>query len=166
MELDPIWLNRLIGVALIALFILIWKPLHKRFRWWAIILASFCFGLGGFLAFFARTPVEIFVVAFLIAGGIASLYEGRQKPIEQRKPTVAWMVIHGLWDQLAKEGLPADEIDRLKRLTPEEKARLMETFKVPPKPKRLKQKRDWDDWYLINPTTDRGRYQGKYLSDD
>jgi hypothetical protein len=38
---------------------------------------------------------------------------------------VAWAAIHGLWDQLAKEGIPADEIERLKKLTQEERARLM-----------------------------------------
>lgn len=138
MELDAIWLNRLIAVALIVLLVLIWKPLHRRFRGWAIIFASFGFALGGFLALIARTPGEIFAVAFLIAGSIAALYGGRQKPIEQRKPTVAWMVIHGLWDQLAKEGLPADEIERLKRLTPEEKMGLMAAIRAPhkhPKPR-------------------------------
>jgi hypothetical protein len=117
--------------GMIVLFILIWKPLHRRFRWWAIIFASFGFALGGFLALIARTPGEIFAVVFLIAGSIAALYEGRQKPIEERRPTVAWMVVNGLWDQLAKEGLPPDEIERLKRLTPEERARLMEQIKRP-----------------------------------
>lgn len=131
MELDAIWLNRLIAVALIVLLVLIWKPLHRRFRWWAIIFASLGFAIGGFLALIARTPGEIFAVAFLIAGSIAALYGGRQKPIEQRKPTVAWMVIHGLWDQLAKEGLPPDEIERLKRLTPEERAGLMAEIMKP-----------------------------------
>jgi len=131
MELDAIWLNRLIAVALIVLLVLIWKPLHKRFRGWAIIFASLGFAIGGLAALFARTPGEIFAAAFIIAGSIAALYGGRQKPIEQRKPTVTWMVVNGLWGQLAKEGLPADEIERLKRLTPEERARLMAEIRKP-----------------------------------
>lgn len=158
MELDPIWLNRLIGVALIALFILIWKPLHKRFRWWAIIFASFGFALGGFLALIARTPGEIFAVVFLIAGSIAALYEGRQKPIEERRPTVAWMVVNGLWDQLAKEGLPPDEIERLKRLTPEERARLMAELKRPVEKLKLRGREEVSHIY--------GTFPGDYIWDE
>lgn len=117
--------------GMIVLFILIWKTLRRRFRWWAIIFASFGFALGGLIALNARTSGEIFAAVFLIAGSIAALYEGRQKPVEERRPAVAWMVVHGLWDQLAKEGLPPDEIERLKRLTPEERAGLMAAIKVP-----------------------------------
>jgi len=74
-------------------------------------------------------------LAFSISAVAAILFllTNRQKPIEERRPTVAWMVVHGLWNQLAKEGLPANEIERLKKLTPEERARLGESFRVPAK---------------------------------
>lgn len=151
MELDAIWLNRLIAVALIVLLVLIWKPLHKRFRGWAIIFASLGFGLGGFLALIARTPGEIFAAAFIIAGSIAALYGGRQKPIEQRKPTVTWMVVNGLWDRLAKAGVPADEIEQLKRLTPEERARLMKQldYNGRPSPHDERWVRGSDGYYYL-----------------
>jgi len=144
--------------GMIVLFVLIWKPLHRRFRWWAIIFASFGFALGGFLALIARTPGEIFAVVFLIAGSIAALYEGRQKPIEERRPTVAWMVVNGLWDQLAKEGLPPDEIERLKRLTPEERARLMAELKRPVEKLKLRGREEVSHIY--------GTFPGDYIWDE
>lgn len=158
MELDAIWLNRLIAVALIVLLVLIWKPLHRRFRGWAIIFASLGFAIGGLAALFARTPGEIFAAAFIIAGSIAALYGGRQKPIEQRKPTVAWMVVNGLWGQLAKEGLPPDEIERLKRLTVDERARLMAELKWPLEKLKLRERNEVTHIY--------GTFPGDYIWDE
>ncbi|WP_126448300.1 hypothetical protein [Sulfuricystis multivorans] len=116
-----------IVVSLLAIPSIPFLILKKWFRLQAIVLASF--GLVTAIAF--SVDGSFLWAAFFIVGSIAALYEGRQKPIEQRKPTVAWMVVHGLWDQLEKEGLPADEIERLKKLTPEERERLMAFIRRP-----------------------------------
>jgi hypothetical protein len=116
-------------VGLLALFILAWKPLYRRFRGWAIISAYLLFALA--MVALIVTPHDHYTwKAFFICMAVATLIllMYRQKPIEERRPTgptVVWAVIHGLWDQLAEKGVPADEIERLKKLTQEERARLM-----------------------------------------
>lgn len=120
----------LVICLLLPPLVIAWEPLYRRFRAKAI-LSSYC-GLlcglmliGPFLVGKGTSIAQVLFSAIFLTVAVLILKDGRRKPIEQRKPTVAWMVVNGLWDQLAKEGLPADEIERLKRLTPEERARLM-----------------------------------------
>jgi hypothetical protein len=121
MKVELLWF-----VGLFALFILAWKPLHRRFRGWAIIRAYLLFALAMAAPIFAPHEHNTWEAFFIcMAAATLTLLTNRHKPIEERRPTVAWAAIHGLWDQLAKEGIPADEIERLKKLTQEERARLM-----------------------------------------
>lgn len=127
-----------IAAGTLVLFILIWKPLYKRFTLGGI--------LGFYLLFFFSVICAVavldpqhhkdwWVAPSCLAVGVLWLVTSKRPPIE-RKPTVAWMVVNGLWDQLVKEGMPADEIERLKRLTPEERAGLMASLKPPVKARR------------------------------
>jgi hypothetical protein len=121
MKVELLWF-----VGLLALFILAWKPLHHRFQGWAVLCAYLFFALAMVTPIFdphGRDTWKAFFVWMAVAALV--LLANRQKPIEERSPTVAWMVVHGLWDQLAEVGISADEIERLKKLTPEELARLM-----------------------------------------
>lgn len=138
-----------IMTGMIALFILGWKPLHNRFSGWAV-LSFYLF------VFFAAIAVAIAIAepwrskawfAAVLCGSVSvlCLVSGKRPPIE-RRPTVAWMVIHGLWDQLEKEGLPPDEIERLKRLSPEERAALMAAIRVPHKREKPRYSEDKDGW--------------------
>ncbi|TXF11210.1 hypothetical protein [Pelomicrobium methylotrophicum] len=123
--------NALMICLIVAPFVAAWKPLHKRFRTWAI-LVSYFFVLTGWMGVLSpNSPDDWMAMPLGLASSAVFLLFNRRKPVEQRKPTVAWMVIHGLWDQLAKEGVPPDEIERLKRLTPEERARLMAEIMKP-----------------------------------
>lgn len=89
---------------------------------------------------FVIVGLAAFICAF---AGVARLITSK-RPTEQR-PTVAWMVVNGLWDRLAKEGLPAAEIERLKRLTPGERAELMASFSVPIQARRRPKWEPCDD---------------------
>lgn len=120
----------LAAAAMLALFILAWKPLHRRFSGWAIVAAYMMF-LFALAILGSVKSHEQWVPVLVVVIGILVLFANRQKPIEKRKPTVAWAVIHGLWDQLEKEGLPPDEIERLKRMTVDERARLMAELRRP-----------------------------------
>jgi hypothetical protein len=109
-----------------VVFVFAWKPLRRRFRGWAVLCAYLFFTVAATVVLVAPDHPRAWLAFSLNAlAAILFLLANRQKPIEERRPTVAWMVVHGLWDQLAKEGLPAGEIERLKRLTPEERANLM-----------------------------------------
>jgi hypothetical protein len=113
-------------LGMVVVFILAWKPLHRRFRGWSVLSAYLLFALAMAAPIFAPHEHDAWKAFFVcMAAATITLLTGRQKPIEERRPTVAWAAIHGLWDQLAKDGIPADEIERLKKLTPEERARLM-----------------------------------------
>jgi hypothetical protein len=132
MKVELLWF-----VGLFALFILAWKPLHRRFRGLGILCAYLLFALAMVAPIFAPHDRDTWSAFFmLVVMAILTLLMYRQKPIEERRPTVAWAVIHGLWDQLAKDGIPADEIERLKKLTQEERARLMASFRVTAKKAR------------------------------
>jgi hypothetical protein len=124
MKVEILWF-----VGLLALFILAWKPLHHRFQGWAVLCAYLFFAFAMVAPIFephGRDTWKAFFVWMAVAALV--LLANRQKPIEERSPIVAWMVVHGLWDQLAEVGISADEIERLKKLTPEELARLPTPF--------------------------------------
>lgn len=137
--MDKVLIGYLTAAAVLALFILVWKPLHKRFKAQAIIVFYLMIALAAsvcvVIAFDPRHIKDWWVPVFCLAAGLAWLLSFKQEPPEH-KPTVAWAVIHGLWDQLEKEGLPSDEIERLKRMTPEERAALMAAIRVPLKRER------------------------------
>lgn len=59
------------------------------------------------------------------------------------------MVINGHWELLAKSGVPADEIERLKRLTREERAALMASLKA--RHGKTRRACDWLDELLYDP---------------
>jgi hypothetical protein len=121
MKVELLWF-----FGLLALFILAWKPLYRRFRGLGILCAYLFSAVAATMVIIApERPKAWLAFSISAVAAILFLLANRQKPIEERRPTVAWMVVHGLWDQLAKEGLPADEIERLKKLAPEERARLM-----------------------------------------
>lgn len=132
--------NRLILVVALTPLPIFWKLLHKRFNGWAIFAAYIMIAIG--VAIISTEKPNELAVSFLFAAASTAglvLYSGRRNPleIEELRPTVIWMVVNGLWDQLAKEGLPPDEIERLKRLTPEERARdLRASIRVPLKVER------------------------------
>lgn len=121
---------RIIFIGMTVFFILAWKPLHRRFRGWAIV-AAYLILLFVLATYGDLKPDERWMSWLIAASSVLVLFANRQKPIEERRPTVAFMVVHGLWDMLAKEGLPPDEIERLKRLTPEERERLMAVLMRP-----------------------------------
>lgn len=121
---------RIIFIGMTVFFILAWRPLHRRFRGWAIV-AAYLILLFVLATYGDLKPDERWMSWLIAASSVLVLLANRQKPIEERDFTVAFMVVHGLWDQLAKEGLPPDEIERLKRLTPEERARLMAEISKP-----------------------------------
>lgn len=126
--------NRLILVVALTPLPIFWKLLHKRFNGWAIFAAYIMIAIG--VAIISTEKPNELAVSFLFAAASTAglvLYSGRRNPleIEELRPTVIWMVVNGLWDQLAKEGLPPDEIERLKRLTPEERERLMASVLKP-----------------------------------
>lgn len=125
--------------GLIFLFIMIWKPLYKHFSGWGVLISYLSFSFSAIAAAIAIVEPwrhsAWFVSLFCLAVGVLWLVTSKRPPIE-RKPTVAWMVVNGLWDQLVKEGMPADEIERLKRLTPEERAGLMASLMAPTKARR------------------------------
>ncbi|WP_333840937.1 hypothetical protein [Pelomicrobium sp.] len=122
--------GRAILVAAFVPLVLIWKPLRKRFSGWAIFAAYVLMALGIALVVVSKKPYD-WVAPFLFTTAIAGLvlYSGRLKPIEQRRIDVAFCVTHGLWDQLEKQGIPPEEIEQLKKLSPEERAGLMASFK-------------------------------------
>lgn len=128
--MDKALTGYIVAAAMLALFLLGWKPLHRRFRGWAIVAAYMMF-LFAVASMGSVKPHAQWVPVFFAVIGILVLFANRQKPIEERRPTVEWAVIHGLWDQLEKQGLPRNEIERLKRLTPEERAALMAEIRVP-----------------------------------
>lgn len=113
-------------IIMLVLAVLAWKPLHKRFRAWAILYLYFF--IMTFVGVGLKEDVSLSELTPALLGGLALsgffLLIGRQKPIEQREPSVAFLVLHGCWDALAEKGVPADEIERLKRLTREERAAL------------------------------------------
>lgn len=115
---------RIIFIGMTVFFILAWRPLHRRFRGWAIV-AAYLILLFVLATYGDLKPDERWMSWLIAASSVLVLLANRQKPIEERNFLVAFRVVHGLWDQLAKEGLPPDEIERLKRLTPEERERLM-----------------------------------------
>lgn len=124
--------GRAILVSAFLPLVLIWKPLRKRFGGWAIFAAYVSMALGIALVVVSKKPYDWVAPVFFttaIAGLV--LYSGRLKPIEQRRTDVAFCVTHGLWDQLEELGLPSNEIERLKKLSPEERAGLMASFKKP-----------------------------------
>lgn len=125
-------INRAILVAAFVPLVFIWKPLHWRFSGWAIFGAYIMIALGVAIIFVSREPGD-WVAPFLFGTAVAGfvLYSGRLEPVEQRRVDVAWCVVHGLWDQLEKMGLPSGEIARLKKLSPEERAGLMAAIRKP-----------------------------------
>lgn len=134
-------------LSAIVLLILAWKPLHRRFQGWAILCAYLLSAIAAAIVITApERPNDWLAFSINAVAAILVLLTNRQKPIEERKPSVAWMVIHGLWNSLEKEGLPAGEIERLKRLTPEDRARLMASIRTPQKTKGKKNQRSiFDD---------------------
>lgn len=122
----PKMLPRLVMIVFLVLAVLAWKPLHKRFRAWAILFSYFYVGLPLILLSdpSASSSDLLRVLSLTFAISAIVLLFNRQKPIELRMPNLASMIINGHWDLLAKEGVPADEIERLKRLTREERVAL------------------------------------------
>lgn len=118
-------------IALFVLMVLAWKPLRKRFKAWGIVWS--CLALGALLFFnlgFVNSEPHIPLRAYLyfnfvmLGCFVIFLLSSRPEPIEQRRPDLAFMILNGHWELLAKNGVPADEIERLKRLTREERAAL------------------------------------------
>lgn len=134
-------LARFMMIVWLVLMVLAWKPLHKRFQAWAILISYLQVGfpliIGVPLVITGSDPsmsLSSFsgIMLFAIFSSVVFLLLGRQKtkpkPIEQRRPDLASMVINGHWELLAQEGLPSDEIERLKRMTKKERADLWATL--------------------------------------
>lgn len=124
-------LSRLVMIAWLVLAVLAWKPLHKRFRAWAILFSYFQVSLPLILVSDPSASLSNFLGVLLLAlffSAIVLLFN-RQKPIEQRRPDLAFMILNGHWELLAKNGVPADEIERMKRLTQEDRAALAESLR-------------------------------------
>lgn len=154
-------LPRFMAIVWLVLAFLVWKLLHKWFRTWAILFSYF--QVSAPLIILPSDPSAslsdlwwLLFIAFAFSAIV--LLFNRRKPIEQRGPDLASMIINGHWDLLAKEGVPADEVARLKRLTREERAALWAALIAPWE--RLKaegeleyEKRldEWEDDLLTNP---------------
>lgn len=123
---EQFMLSRLVMIAWLALAVLAWKPLHKRFRAWAILFSYFQMSLPLILLSDPSASLSGLLRGLFLVFAISAivLLFNRQKPIEQRRPDLAFMILNGHWELLAKNGVPADEIDRMKRLTQEERADL------------------------------------------
>lgn len=121
-----VMLTRFMMIVWLVLMVLAWKPLHKRFRAWAILFSYFQVGVPLILLSDPSVSLSDFQGALLLAlvFSVVVLLFNRQKPIEQRDPSLAFMIIHGLWELLEKKGVSTDEIERMKRLTQEERAAL------------------------------------------
>jgi hypothetical protein len=146
---------------MIVVFALAWKPLRRRFRGWAVLSAYLLFTVAATVVLVAPDHPRVWLAFSLnVLAAILILLTSRQgigDRLEERSPTVAWMVVHGLWDQLAKAGVPAGEIERLKRLPAEERANLMARLmasaerarrrvreQVSPKKREYDPDHDWD----------------------
>lgn len=125
-------LSRLVMIAWLVLAVLAWKPLHKRFRAWAILFSYFQMSLPLILVSDPSASVSGLLKAlfFVLTISAIVLLFNRQKPIEQRRPDLAFMIINGHWELLAKNGVPADELDRMKRLTQEERAAIANSLRT------------------------------------
>lgn len=125
-------LSRLVMIAWLVLAVLAWKPLHKRFRAWAILFSYFQVSLPLILLSDPSASLSGLLRGLFLVFAISAivLLFNRQKPIEQRRPDLAFMILNGHWELLAKNGVPADEIERMKRLTQEERGALMASLKV------------------------------------
>lgn len=150
-------LSRLVMIAWLVLGVLAWKPLHKRFRAWAILFAYFQMSLPLMLVSDPSASLSGFLGVLLLAlvFSVVVLLFNRQKPIEQRRPDLAFMILNGHWDLLAKNGVPADEIERMKRLTQEERAALWAALskgKGSSRSQKMTSNRDDDDYGLNDST--------------
>ena len=127
----PKMTGRLMMIVWFVLMVLTWKPLHKRFRAIAILGSYFFWMIP--LLYLAEEPSwslsEFLQLLFLVlAISAVFLLLGRHAPIERRSMDVASMVLYGHWELLAQQGVPADEIERLKRLSQEERAALWDAL--------------------------------------
>lgn len=120
---------QLVFLGVFAVFAVGWKPLHKRFRAWAILAAYFFMLLGVLSVVSPEKPDDWQALPLALVFAAVFLFFNRQKPIEQGRSDLVFMILNGHWDLLAKSGVPADEIERMKRLTQEERAALAESLR-------------------------------------
>ena len=149
-----------IMTGMIVLFVLAWKPLHNRFTAQAIIVFYLLSGLSVPLAVMIYDDPghakDLWVPLFAVASGAMWLFTFKREVRSFIPATSYWKVVQGLWHELEKEGLPPNQIERLKRMTPEERARELRAsiIRAQTKAKQAKWKPDDedDDWVIyMNP---------------
>ena len=155
---ERVMLTRFMMIVWLVLMVLAWKPLHKRFQAWAILSAYFLMSIPLALVSDPSASLSGFLEGLLpaLVISVVVLLFNRQKPIEQRMPSLAFMIINGHWELLAKNGVPADEIERMKRLTQEERAALWAALskgKGSSRSQKMTSNRDDDDDYGLNDST-------------
>lgn len=154
---ERVMLTRFMMIIWLMLMVLAWKPLHKRFQAWAILFSYFQVSLPLILLSDPSASLSGLLRALFLVFAISAivLLLNRQKPIEQRRPDLAFMILNGHWDLLAKNGVPADEIERMKRLTQEERAALWAALskgKGSSRSQKMTSNRDDDDYGLNDST--------------
>lgn len=120
-----------------------WSRLLKRHEFGEIFSAFMLFGVGlaSVVAIFGEltsnsksTPFEGYYVAmsllgiFAVMGGLFSLKTGKRHHSEPRYSVID-LALQGRWDLLERAGVPKNEIEQLKRLTPEERAVILAPLK-------------------------------------
>lgn len=171
---EQFMLSRLVMIAWLVLAVLAWKPLHKRFRAWAILFAYFQMSLPLILLSDPSASLSGLLRGLFLVFAISAivLLFNRQKPIEQRRPDLAFMILNGHWELLAKNGVPADEIERMKRLTQEERAALWAALskgRGTSRAQKSAQDRELDEWVdelRVNPAYSSSLGNVHHKSDD
>lgn len=127
--MDKELIGYLVAAAMLALFVLAWKPLHKRFKAQAIIIfylmVASAAGMVVIMIFEPRHLKDWWVPVFCLAAGLAWLLSFRREVTSFIPATSYWKIVQGSWRELELEGLPPNQIERLKRMTPEERKRLV-----------------------------------------
>jgi hypothetical protein len=120
-----------------------WSRLLERHEFDGILSASMLFGvglasvvaiLGGLTSNSKSTPFEGYYVAMsalgilAVMGGLFSLKTGKRHYSEPRYSVID-LALQGRWDLLERAGVPKNEIEQLKRLTPQQRALILAPLK-------------------------------------